>query len=326
MLIVILILLTPSINWAAESQEYNEVAIGSGIEPEQLSQPIQETNDMSSSAPTYIQRIEDNSSFTNSGLITTAKNIFQIIFFITVSVIAVLTYSKAKKTLLQPIKTEIFKLQLELLTELLGLFSGKHEGDLRRDFGFKTIYDANVCRMLDQYLSLFYAIEADEECRPYSTKVCPVAMVLKSGVDEFRLCDDHMIQEQKEKPPEPDSSTKAILWSKYKYGVMSLPAEYMETQAEFKKITDSPLLPKKCLELVKDYLQTVNKNIEILGDVLTECAQEMPEKYPNLDTLKKSNNDWIYARYNHRFICLEEKAMNITRFLRNYFSSDNLFE
>ena len=42
------------------------------------------------------------------------KDFFNIVFFLTVSIVAVLSYLQARKTLFSPIKTEIFKLQIEV--------------------------------------------------------------------------------------------------------------------------------------------------------------------------------------------------------------------
>jgi hypothetical protein len=47
------------------------------------------------------------------------KDITQIVFWLTIGLIAILTYNRAKKNLLQPIKTEVFKLQTKRLHELL---------------------------------------------------------------------------------------------------------------------------------------------------------------------------------------------------------------
>jgi len=51
-------------------------------------------------------------------LLAPARDFFNIIFFIVACVVTILTYLTARKSLLQPIKTEIIKRQLELYIEL----------------------------------------------------------------------------------------------------------------------------------------------------------------------------------------------------------------
>ena len=50
------------------------------------------------------------------------REAIQAMFFIVVGTVTVLTYLKAKRTLLQPIRTEIFKEQIKTFAELLGFF------------------------------------------------------------------------------------------------------------------------------------------------------------------------------------------------------------
>src|SRR5438128_11734785 len=66
--------------------------------------------------------------------ISTVKDVLNAAFFLVVGIITILTYRQAKKTILQPLKTEIFKQQIQLFTDLLKLFVGKDEIDLREQF------------------------------------------------------------------------------------------------------------------------------------------------------------------------------------------------
>jgi hypothetical protein len=45
----------------------------------------------------------------------------QVLFYATIGFITALTYRQAKRTLLQPLRTEVFKIQLEELTKVLAL-------------------------------------------------------------------------------------------------------------------------------------------------------------------------------------------------------------
>jgi hypothetical protein len=65
------------------------------------------------------------------------RDITQTLFFIAVGTVTVLTYLKAKRTILQPIRTETFKEQLRAFTEVLRLFGGKRRSSSGSIFTFR---------------------------------------------------------------------------------------------------------------------------------------------------------------------------------------------
>ena len=58
------------------------------------------------------------------------KNFFNIIFFATMSILAILSYLQARKTLFSPIKTEIFKLQVKELQEVINIFNNHNNENI----------------------------------------------------------------------------------------------------------------------------------------------------------------------------------------------------
>jgi uncharacterized protein YbcI len=110
-----------------------------------------------------------------------ARDVVQIGFFIVVAAVTVLTYSKAKRTLLQPIRTEVFKEQIKVFAEILSYFTGKNEVDLATDAAIDELWRANAFSLLDDYGRLFFDLKIDSETRPYSTKLCPMATFTKEA-------------------------------------------------------------------------------------------------------------------------------------------------
>ncbi len=253
------------------------------------------------------------------------EDLAQIAFFITVGAVTVLTYRKARLTLLQPIRTEIFKEQVKALSEVLRFFVGKGESALRSDFKMHEMLQANSLALMDSYVSAFFDVEIDYSKRPYCGPQCPSAMVSQEAMEQdFALCDSHVKPDAKLKPAPPDPRTRAALWSKHKHGVIHLPAEFSSKNAEFSQMSESPILPSRCAALLDEYRVLIIKNANLVGDLLTECAQELPEKYPNIEALSKASIDWIHARYTARFVHLEPKAKEIVLFVRSYFGVDGI--
>lgn len=255
------------------------------------------------------------------------RDIVQIFFFIIVAVVTVLTYLKAKKTLLQPIRTEIFKEQLKAFSEILGFFIGKKEAELRDDFVFDELLEANSILLLDTYASFFFGIEIDETERSYSNENCPTGIISREVMeDQLVIADNFLINEDMPNSTKPETKNKAEIWAKYKYGMIKIPKKYSEKLAEFHKIMDSPLLTKKLYVLIEEYTQIIDNNTVVLFDILSECAQELPEKYPTFEYLKKGSIYWIQSRYIDRIEHLEPKAVEITKYLKEYYTVDKLLE
>lgn len=113
------------------------------------------------------------------------KDVAQIFFWVTVPVVSIVTYVRARKTILQPLRTEVFKLQLEEMKKVLALFLGKRELDLREAFGLYKLVMANATMMYDGYAHQFFDIEVDHNKRPYAGSECPATIFTK---DAMRNC------------------------------------------------------------------------------------------------------------------------------------------
>ena len=63
----------------------------------------------------------------SSNNISTIKDILWIIFTLIATVIAVLTYKRARYTILQPLRSEIIKRQTDLLIDIMEAFSDDNQ-------------------------------------------------------------------------------------------------------------------------------------------------------------------------------------------------------
>ena len=93
---------------------------------------------------------------------------------------------------------------------------------------------------------------------------------------------------------------------------------------KLQKFQVSPLLPNDLKTLISDFEQQVHKNLMVVGEVLTTLSKQLPEKYPNTDTLKKANLSWVWNEYNDKYSRLEGKQKEILNYLGEYFQIENL--
>lgn len=132
----------------------------------------------------------------------------QIMFWGVASTVTVLTYLQARRTVLQPIRTEVFKVQLKSMSEIMGMFLGNGEIALRDKFDFRSLFDANFCYLMDAYASNFFDLRFEQESRPYSFRDCPVKLH-----KSLPLTEPSAGGVGQSKPADP--SVKAARWARY---------------------------------------------------------------------------------------------------------------
>lgn len=254
-----------------------------------------------------------------------AKEIFQILFFVVVGIVTVLTFRKANKTLLQPIRTEVFKEQIKLFADVLRLFRGKGEVELRDDAGFNDHFVANTAAMYDDFARTFFDFKPKEEERPYARSKCPMSIVPEKYLlpSEVHVHDEAQIQQE---GPVPDPRTRAAIWASYEPHEIRISAKMINFQKSLKNFVESPFMPRRLSELIKEYNALVDRNVMSLGKLLIDCAKEMPVKYPSIDTLRKASFAWIQNKYADGFEHLRPKADEISEFLRKYLGTENILE
>src|SRR5690242_8728200 len=110
----------------------------------------------------------------------TAKDciaIAQVVASLILAGVAIVTLKRASATLLQPLRTEVFKVQLEELRALLQLLARKDELTLREEVGFDDLVTVNAVRLHDLFFRDVYGIDFNETERPYCQEKCPNSIV-----------------------------------------------------------------------------------------------------------------------------------------------------
>ena len=252
------------------------------------------------------------------------KDIAQIAFWFTISIVTVLTYRRARKTLLQPIRTEVFKLQVEEVKQLFKIVIGKGETELRQYFGFEEIIQMNAIALLDDYARIRLGKEINYEKRAYMRTTEKIFNMEGSGVEM------HFI-ETPSIPPEllteiMDIRTPEQRWQEYRYEVIHLVSAYIKRCKRIEQFIDSPMLPAECVELVRALRNNLHKNVQLIFSVLTETAAELPKHFPTEKEMSHGNILWISNRYSGVFLPLKPDADRIVAFIRSHFGVDQLLK
>jgi hypothetical protein len=100
-------------------------------------------------------------------------------------------------------------------------------------------------------------------------------------------------------PPEP------VEGDQYSHFCVYLPEKFHETGIKLRQLMDSPLVPERCLTLLRDYNALTYRNLRHIQIALTETAQVLRDHYPTLEDLTKADTSFIHNLVNKRIENLE---------------------
>lgn len=243
------------------------------------------------------------------------RDVVQIAFFTVIATVTILTYIHAKRTILQPLRTEVFKQQLKLMSDILDFLTAEYEGAINTVFPLDDLLKINTIQMFDDYAERMLSLEIIRDQRPYAPQNCP-----------HYLLPHHLIVEAGayRQPERSEREPAAPPWSEYKYEAIAIPSIFVDAQEKVRTFARSPLAPEKLVDLLQALDQELHRRVIQVGEVLTECAQEMPTMYPTAERLKDSSFSWIQNRFNRKAERLESTIDQITDYARTYFGPENL--
>ncbi|HCE3215749.1 TPA: hypothetical protein NGS02_004447 [Vibrio parahaemolyticus] len=252
------------------------------------------------------------------------KSIFNIGFFLAMSTVAILSYLQARKTLFSPIKTEIFKLQIEEIKKVLEVFNHKHQSDFDQEMGIQDVVDMNARDMHISFVNCFYngQLEPPQELLEKLRSERYGAIISEKYANEFfvevtpgkEMRD--LSKEVDEVPLEP--ALKLAQWGKYEHGMVVYTKKYNDSSEELAKLASSPLLPKELTDMIYKIIDINNKNLSLLGDVMTQAAKEMPLKYNTVDQAMHFKPTWIWNQYNSERQSIDEGVSDILKYINSH--------
>lgn len=254
------------------------------------------------------------------GLVNVAT-ITQIAFWSTTSIVATLTYKNAKKTIFQPIRTEVFKKQIDILSEVLRLFfDEENTTQLNGGLDDVEVLHVNAVKMYDTYGEFAFDYERPYELQEYRPEMCPMSII---DVNDLVKHFDYVTSDD---TPESIATPEPIDEWDYDAFETSIPISYVLRKKQFENILENPLLPSVIADKIQLFLEGVDQNVSITRKVINIAAVEMPERYKDLDSLKSASTVWIRNRYNSERASVQPLAKEVIESVRDYFDSDNLIE
>lgn len=218
--------------------------------------------------------------------ISVIKDILWIIFSLCGSVIAILTYRRARYTLLQPIRTEVIKKQTEIMVEILETFN--NELELKLDV--LNITEINIIMLLKEY-NLSDGINNFDEIYEELKKKESGALIVVEKNEEihsfglvkgfekmgFRLSDDELNQKRF------DDLEHGIV----KMELLYITQKYQMTWNRLNKIANNEFLPLNIKNELNNVLDIVSKNFcLILKSDIENYILEFYDQRKTADSIK----------------------------------------
>jgi hypothetical protein len=245
-------------------------------------------------------------------------------------VLAVFTYRQARRTIFTPFRTEAFKLQLKAFEDVLLFFEKHPTTNIDDEFDFDTIVRLNALKLLDAYTVHFFRSQVDVEklkaVRKDVYKPLVGAVISRDFVEKYFEKPAPIRTEPKDEPPQADINPAIVFaqWQEYTHGMIEFTKRHQKASERVRRFRVSPLMPSELKNRIGSFEDVVGRNLYAVGDLLTEFAKELPDKYPTLASLDKADLSWVWNQYNRRREPLGEKQNAILSFVTDYLQIDKL--
>lgn len=234
------------------------------------------------------------------------------------SVLAILTYRRAKETILQPIRTEVIKKQTDLLIELLELLGD--ESSLIEKVDYQGIIQLNILDSMLLCGSLFKNQEKIEELIKQESKgglFTDEASDMFESIPVFNSSEDKKQEQKDTKRKFYDDAKKG----KFKIPVLHLTKQRFIFEDKMRDMMRNPFLPKKIRLLVEELnTQISNNTIKFLKnaveDVINEFFQKGLKEVPNAAG--------VFNKFNHKRISHKEIQSKLHEEIRKYLKIDSM--
>lgn len=260
------------------------------------------------------------------------KNIFNIGFFLIVGIVTALSYFQARKTLFSPIKTEIFKLQVEEIKKILEAFNYKKQTEFDQETGIREVFDINACKMHLAYIDCFFKDQVprlEEFSEEIDSAIYGAVMSTENFLKSFTQISAG--EEEKELYPISDDNPvepalKLAKWNEYEQEAIHFTKKYSDAIEELSKLASSPLLPKELIARIHKVIEINRNNLLLIGDTLTEAAKKMPTKYKTIDQTMKFNQTWIWNEYNSSRESLDQSVSSVLKYINEHLKINEIMK
>lgn len=241
-----------------------------------------------------------------------------IVFALTATVIAVLTYQRAKETFLQPVRSEVIKKQTDLLISLTTLLDKEYT--LLEKIDYHGLVRLNIFSSLILSGNIF---KEQDKIKHFVKENSKGGIFFKNEKGEVDAESISIFNDTKKKQPK-DINRKyyeSAKLGKFRMPMLELTREHVEFMDKLSKIKEDPFLPKD----IGLHLEQLNQDIHIN---ITQHLRRQVEKAVN-EFFERGEKDipvdsGVFNAFNHERISHQDLLSKIREETRKYLKIDSM--
>jgi len=187
------------------------------------------------------------------------ETITGIIFAVTATVLAILTYKRAKETFLQPVRSEVIKKQTELLIELYSLLGD--ENSVHEDIDYHEIVTINI---FDSFITCGAIFNDEELLKKIMTEKKGTGLMFMGddgrvdGIEKPGLFSEDESEDVQNCKKHYTSAKNGV----YSISILLLTKKHDEFQAKILKMLNNPFLPIEIKTQLEKFMDEIRLNLK----------------------------------------------------------------
>ena len=253
------------------------------------------------------------------------RDICWILFSAIATILAIKTYRNAKKTLMQPLRTEVAKKQTDLFIDLLTFFySDSNAFDKKIHQIYQDLISVNATLLMSE---LGFVTKKPMPLEEIYSRVSGILILVREGKLDWVKLPETFSPIQSENRDTDSTIKSKELYQKVKDGTFNL--EKIHLTLEFQKINNEMhdfstniFLPKQIVDELNKLESEIHYNIsEVLKEVLEQFIFELTKKgQTNVDIIG------LYNTFQRKTIRHDNTIQGISNQLREYLLIDKKWD
>lgn len=236
---------------------------------------------------------------------------------LTGAVVAILTYRRAKETLLQPVRSEVIKRQTDMLIEVLSTIGSGVSVSEKADY--RGIIEVNILGSMLKCGAIFNDVE---QIRAFLDKKVKGSLLGKESSEFMELAPVFEPKSPKKNPKD----VNKVFYDKAKKGTFNMPMIDMTGESlifldDLKMHANNPLMPKAVSDLLTVLREEIMANIE--GPLVLSVEGAINDSFAS-GGMEVPNPSGVFNRYNRKALSHSVTVSKIKTEIRQYLKIDSM--
>ncbi len=255
--------------------------------------------------------------------IAAVKDVFQILFWIIAGTLAVLTYQKAQRTIFQPAKNEVFKLQVQRLQEILKFLDFRSAIDAWKKSGIR---ECTIATMEESFISFAGIFHQCEIAQPECDRELPVGMIVSPTSKRLlfvKVSGPANTFESSETQKKQMSPAKQ--WKSFEIEHFNIFPTFFNFSEQLRAFSSDPILQRSIVAKLELLINSLNESALAAISEVNVISKGFSKHYSSIDDLQLADLTWTHNEFSDRGALLFNSYLTLKAEIREYLRTDELF-